>query len=121
MNNFTQETITTEDRNTEYRPTSDEVLFRNLPGIEFAETYKTPTRSKLMLQKPILKKSLKKITGSMCPYQMKELIKSYKRVGKKAFSMKFARLLPRVTILHGPNGTGKSTLGVFIAKKLEKN
>lgn len=111
---------TLDNKNEEaYTPPSDEEIFKNFPWEEFQEIYKTPVKSRLMLQEPELPKELKKIASSMCPPRIKEFIKAYKRVGPEAFSKKFTKLLPRVTILHGPNGTGKSTLGMLIAKKLK--
>jgi len=101
-----------------YTPPSDEEIFGMFPWNKFQEAYKTPVKSKLMLQDAQLSKELKKISSRMCPPRIKEFIKAYKKLGPKAFNKKFAKLLPRVTILHGPNGTGKSTLGVLIAKKL---
>jgi SpoVK/Ycf46/Vps4 family AAA+-type ATPase len=97
----------------------DDILLKKFPWSNIAETYQTPTKSKLMLQDPEMPENFKKfIYKELCPQSLKDLIIGHKRLGQKTLSNNFARHLPRVVVLHGPNGTGKSTLGVLIAKKL---
>lgn len=97
----------------------DDILLKKFPLTGIDETYQTPTKSRLMLQEPEMSEDFKKfVYKELCPEPLKELIRGYKKLGTDAFSPQFANTLPRVVVLHGPNGTGKSTLGVLVAKKL---
>jgi len=97
----------------------DDMLLNKFPLTGIDEIYQTPTKSKLMLQEPEMPEDFKKfVYKELCPEPLKELIRGYKKLGADAFSPQFANTLPKVVLLYGPNGTGKSTLGVLISKKL---
>jgi adenylate kinase family enzyme len=102
-------------------PLDDQLLKNyNFPWATMCEAYQTPTKSKLMLQEPKMSDNFKQfVYKELCPEPLKDLIKGHKKLGQEAFNNMLAKHLPRVVVLYGPNGTGKSTLGILIAKKLD--
>lgn len=104
----------------EYTPPSYEALFQGFPWSNFNEKYGPPTKSKLMLQDPEMSKNFENfIYDNVCPESILDIIKAREKLGRRAFNCQASKHLPRAILLHGPNGTGKSTLGVLIAKKLK--
>jgi len=89
------------------------------PTVASQRTHETPVKSSLMLQKPKMTKEFSDFVYSLAPLEVRNIIESYEKLGADAFREPFSRFLSRIVVLHGPNGTGKSTLGKMIAKKLD--
>jgi len=93
--------------------------YRSFPFNKIHVNYNdnSPTKSKLMLSDPKMSDEFRDfIYSNICPKSIIDIIDARQRYGKRSFTCNAGNYLTRKILLHGPNGTGKSTLAVLIAK-----